>query len=35
MVRAQPTLVARKKGGIIMHITTVGIDLVMQVIQLH
>ena len=35
VLRAQPTLIVRKKGGAVMHITTVGIDVAKNVFQLH
>ena len=35
VLRVQPTLIIRKKGGAVMHITTLGIDLAKNVFQLH
>jgi transposase len=35
VLRAQPTLIIRKKGGAFMHITTLGIDVAKNVFQLH
>ena len=35
LLRTQPTLIIRKKGGAVMHITTLGIDLAKTVFQLH
>ena len=35
VLRAQPTLIIRKKGGAVMHIPTVGIDEAKHVSQLH
>jgi hypothetical protein len=33
--RAQPTFIGRKKGGVVMHTTTLGIDVAKNVFQLH
>jgi len=35
LLRAQPTLIIRKKGGAFRHITTLGIDVAKSVFQLH
>ena len=35
LLRAQPTRIMRKKGGAVMYITTLGIDLAKNVFQLH
>ena len=35
VVRAQPTLIVRKKGGAVLHITTLGIDVAKNVSQVH
>lgn len=35
VLRAQPTLIIKKKGGAVMHITTLGIDVAKSVFQLH
>jgi hypothetical protein len=35
VVRAQPTRIVRTKGGAVMHITTVGIDVAKHVFQWH
>jgi len=35
LLRTQPTLIIRKKGGAVLHITTLGIDVAKTVFQLH